>query len=232
MLPNWKNQIFYDIKRGVKIGKIVVAVSVYLRFAMGEGCHEVPLTTVGEQFRIGQRNARKVATGRLYESEGERVESVFTETRKAYPEDPIDWDEDVRRVDEETHEELVYELKHLHGNNADLPTLGDRKKIKDLKPTKTTLEKTYNFLRIAEGQQLPKVQVILNDKVPFKDQIMTHVLSVEAREEVFRQVSIKTEKMRKKSKVQQADEKMGQLTIDIGAEGRVPMELGSPANKV
>ena len=124
MLLNWKNQVFYDMKRGVKIGKIMVAVSVYLRFAMGEGCHEVPLTTVGEQFSIGQSNARKVATGRLYESEGERVESVFTETRKAYPEDPIDWDEEVRHVDEETREEVVYEFEHIHGGNADLPTLG------------------------------------------------------------------------------------------------------------
>ena len=61
---------------------------------------------------------------------------------------------------------------------------------------------------------------------------MTYVLSVEAREAVFRQVSIKTEKMQKKSRVYQADEKMGQLTIDIEAEGRIPMELGSPANKV
>ena len=94
------------------------------------------------------------------------------------------------------------------------------------------LEKTYHFLRIAEGQQPPKVWVILNDKVPFEDQIMTHVLSVEAREAVFRQVSIETEKMQKKSKVCQADEKMGQLTIDIEAEGRVQVELGSPANKV
>ena len=136
MLPNWKKQVFYDTKRGVKIGKITVAVSVYLRFAMGEGHHEVPLTTVGEQFRIGQRNARKVATGRLYKSEGERVESVFTETRKAYPEDPIDWDEEVRCVDDETCEEVVYEFEHIHGDNADLPTLGDRRKVKDLKPIK------------------------------------------------------------------------------------------------
>ena len=61
---------------------------------------------------------------------------------------------------------------------------------------------------------------------------MTHVLSVEAREAAFRQVGIETEKMQTKSKVHQADEKMGQLTVDIEAEGRVPMELGSPANKV
>ena len=126
----------------------------------------------------------------------------------------------------------MYEFKHIHRDNADLPTLGDRKKVKDLKPVKAMLEKTYHFPRIAEGQQPPKVQVILNDKVPFEDQIMTHVLSVEAREAVFRQVSIDTEKMQKKFKVHQGDEKMGQLTIDLGAEGRVPMELGSPANKV
>ena len=94
-----KKSSIYDTKRGVKIGKIAVAVSVYLRIVMGEGHHEVPWTTVGEQFGIGQRNTRKVAAGRLYESEGERVESVFTETRKAYPEDPIDWDEEVRHVD-------------------------------------------------------------------------------------------------------------------------------------
>ena len=76
MLPNWKNQVFNDTKRGVNIGKIVVAVSVYLGFAMGEGHHEVPLTIVGEQFRIGQRNTRKVATGRLYKSEGESGECL------------------------------------------------------------------------------------------------------------------------------------------------------------
>ena len=76
MLPNWKNKVFYDTKRGVQIGKIVVAVSVYLRFVMGEGHCEVPLTTVGEQFRIGQRNARKVDTGRLYKSKGESGECL------------------------------------------------------------------------------------------------------------------------------------------------------------
>ena len=61
---------------------------------------------------------------------------------------------------------------------------------------------------------------------------MTHVLTVEAREAVFRQVGIKTEEMQKKSKVHQANEKMSQLTVDIEAEERVPMELESPAYKV
>ena len=136
------------------------------------------------------------------------------------------------RVSSQKQGRIVYEFEHIHVDNADLPTLGDRKKVKELKPVKAMLEKTYHFLRIVEGQQLPNVQVMLNDKVPFEDQIMTHVLSVEATEAVFRQVSIKTEKMQKKSKVHQVDEKMGQLTINIGAEGRVPMELGSPANKV
>ena len=155
MLPNWKNHVFYDTKGGVKVGKI--AAVVCLRFMMGEGHRELQLTTVGEQFGIGQRNARKVATGRLYESEGDRVDSVFTETRKAYPDDPIDWDEEVRCVDYETCEDVVHEFEHIHGDNANLPTLEDRKKVKDLKPIKAMLDKTYHFLRIAEGQQSPKV---------------------------------------------------------------------------
>ena len=41
---------------------------------------------------------------------------------QAYPEDPIDWDKEVRHVDEETHEEVVYEFEHIPGDNADLPT--------------------------------------------------------------------------------------------------------------
>ena len=56
---------------------------------------------------------------------------------------PIDWDEEVRHVDEETHEEVEYEFKHIHGDNADLPTLGDRKKVKDLKPVKALFKRKH-----------------------------------------------------------------------------------------
>ena len=73
MLPNWRHQIFYNSTKCVKIGKVAAAITVYLRFALGERRRDVPLTTVGQQFAIGQRNARKVVTGKLYDSEGKRV---------------------------------------------------------------------------------------------------------------------------------------------------------------
>ena len=80
MLPNWKHSIFYYHKCGSKIGKIAAAVAVYVRFALGERCQDVPLKTVGEMFVISQRSVKKVITGKLYDSEERRVESIFKET--------------------------------------------------------------------------------------------------------------------------------------------------------
>ena len=68
MLPNWRHQIFYNSTKHVKIGKVAAAITVYLRFALGERPRDVPLTTIRQQFAIGQRNARKVITGKLYDS--------------------------------------------------------------------------------------------------------------------------------------------------------------------
>ena len=87
MLPSWGHQILYNSTKCVKIGKVAAAITVYHRFTLGERPRDVPLTTVGQQFAIGQGNARKVVTGKLYDSEGKRV---FKKTRKAYPDDPID----------------------------------------------------------------------------------------------------------------------------------------------
>ena len=53
------------------------AITVYLRFALGEKHREVPLVTVGKQFPIGQQNARKVVTGKLYDTEGIQVKNIF-----------------------------------------------------------------------------------------------------------------------------------------------------------
>ena len=52
MLPNWKHPVFYQ-ERGSKVGKVATAVAVCIRYALGEGCREVPLTTVGGMFAIG-----------------------------------------------------------------------------------------------------------------------------------------------------------------------------------
>ena len=60
MLPSWRLSVFYHSSKHVKIGKVAAAITVYLRFALGEKPREVPLVTVGKQFPIGQWNARKV----------------------------------------------------------------------------------------------------------------------------------------------------------------------------
>ena len=48
MLPNWRHQIFYNSTKHVKIGKVATAITVYLRFALGERPRYVPLTTAGQ----------------------------------------------------------------------------------------------------------------------------------------------------------------------------------------
>ena len=54
-------------------------------------------------FATGQRSACKVITGKLYDSEGGRVESIFKKTRKAYLDDPINWDEEVANASNRSH---------------------------------------------------------------------------------------------------------------------------------
>ena len=46
MLPNWRHQIFYNSTKHVKIVKVATAITVNLRFALGERPRDVPLTTV------------------------------------------------------------------------------------------------------------------------------------------------------------------------------------------
>ena len=140
MLPNWRHQIFYNSTKCVKIGKVATAITVYLRCALGKRPRDVPLTTVGQQFAIGQRNARKVITGKLYDSEGKRDENILKKTRKAYPDDPIDWAEEMANVSNITQEKVMYEFYHQDGENADLPMVGASTKIRDLKPVSGILE--------------------------------------------------------------------------------------------
>ena len=54
MLPSWRHNVFYHSSKHVKIGKMAAAITVYLRFTLGEKPREVPLVTVGKQFPIGQ----------------------------------------------------------------------------------------------------------------------------------------------------------------------------------
>ena len=54
MLLSWIHNVFYHSSKCVKINKVAAAITVYLRFALGENPREVPLVTVGKQFPIGQ----------------------------------------------------------------------------------------------------------------------------------------------------------------------------------
>ena len=120
---------------------MAAAITVYLRFALGERPRDVPLTTVGQQFAVDQRNARKVVTGTLYNSKGKRVKNIFEKTIKAFPDDPIDWDEKVANASNITQEKVMYyDFYHQDGENVDLPMVGASIKIRDLKPVSGILE--------------------------------------------------------------------------------------------
>ena len=58
---------------------------------MGEKMKDVTLTTIGELFPIGERQARKVALGKLYDTKGKCIEDLFLKTGRVYEGDPIDW---------------------------------------------------------------------------------------------------------------------------------------------
>ena len=160
MLPNWRHSIFHHSSKHVKIGKVVAAIMVYLRFALGERPREVPLVTVGKQFPIGQQNARKVVTGKLHVTKGIRVKIIFKETRRAYPDDPIDWDAELANASN-IIEEVIYEFYHKERKNTNLPMVGKPIKIRDLKAVSGLLEWTLNFPRLSDDTT-PKLRVMFN----------------------------------------------------------------------
>ena len=133
MLPSWRHSIFYHSSKQVKIGKVAAAIKVYLRFTLGEKPREVPLVTVEKQFSIGQQNARKVVTGKLYDTKGIQIENIFKKTRRAYPNNPIDWDAALANTSYITEEEMIYEFYHKEGENASLPMVGKPIKTRDLR---------------------------------------------------------------------------------------------------
>ena len=80
----------------------------------------------------------------MYDSEGRRVKSIFKQTRKAYVDDPINWDEEMENALNISQEEVIYKFDHQDGENADIPMLGAKTKVEDLKPVKAILEKKFS----------------------------------------------------------------------------------------
>ena len=208
---------------------MATAITVYLRIALGERPRDFPLTTVGQQFVIGQRNARKVITGKLYNSEGKRVENIFRKTRKPYPDDPIEWDEEVTNASNITQEQVMYEFYHQDGENMDLPMVGASTKIRDLKPVPGILERTPNFLRSSDESQIPRLRVVFNRSHSFENQVVSKVASKEAREVMYRQVGIETASTSRRATEKS---KVKPLTIDKPKGVVKQMELGSPMTKM
>ena len=91
MLPDWMHPIFKQKVKYQSVGKIAVAVTVFLQYAMGEKAKDVTLTTIGELFPIGEQQVRKVAMGKLYDTEGKCVEDLFLKMGRTYEGDPINW---------------------------------------------------------------------------------------------------------------------------------------------
>ena len=91
MLPDWMHPIFKQKVKYQPVGKIAAAVTVFLRYAVGKKAKDVTLTTIGELFPIAEQQASKVAMGKLYDTEGKRIEDQFLKMGRAYEGDPIDW---------------------------------------------------------------------------------------------------------------------------------------------
>ena len=91
MLPDWMHPIFKQKVKYRPVGKIAVAVMVFLQYTMGEKAKDVTLTTIGELFPIGEWQVRKVAMGKLYDTEGKCIEDLFLKTERTYEGNPINW---------------------------------------------------------------------------------------------------------------------------------------------
>ena len=58
---------------------------------MGEKAKDVTLTTIGELFPIGEWQVRKVAMGKLYDTEGKCIKDLFLKMGRTYKGDSINW---------------------------------------------------------------------------------------------------------------------------------------------
>ena len=172
MLPDWNHRVFKDDSKYRSVGKITAVVAIYLRYAMGEENKDVKLTTVGELYSIGERQLRKVIMGKLYDTEGKRVEQIFTKTGRAYEGDPIDWNKEAKEAGEIVPENIVYEVTNKEGPDADLPLLGVQVKVKDIQPVEATVPKMKYFPRLPGQSPQRIVRVTINKDDSFLKQLV------------------------------------------------------------
>ena len=190
MLPDWNHHIFMDDSKYRPVGKITAAVAIYLRYTMGEESKDVRLTTVGDLYPIGKRQVRKVITEKLYNTEGRRVEQIFTKSGRAYEGDPVDWSKEPKEAGEIVPENIVYEVTNKEGLDANLPLAGVWVKAKDIQLVEATVPKTKYFLRLAGQSPQPIVHVTINKDNSFSKQIVQQVATSEARAEIYKKLGV------------------------------------------
>ena len=167
MLPDWTHPIFKQKAKYQPVGKIAVAVKVFLQYAMGEKAKDVTLTTINELFPIGEQQARKVALGKLYDTEGKRVEDLFLKTGRAYEGDPIDWKQEAKEVLEVDNENVIYEFMNKAGPDVPLPLAGTQIKASELRPVEAAIQKTKYFPHTAGESPQPVVWVMISQDEGF-----------------------------------------------------------------
>ena len=191
MLPDWNHRVFKDDSKYRSVGKITAAVAVYLRYAMGEETKDVKLTTVGELYPIGERQVRKVITGKLYDTEGKRVEQISTNTGRAYEGDLIDWNKEAKEAGEIEPENIMYEVTNKEGPDADLLLPGVQVKAKDIQLVAATVPKMKYFPRLPGQSPELIVHVNINRDDLFLKQLVQQVATSEARAKIYKQLGMK-----------------------------------------
>ena len=173
---------------------------------MCEENKDMKLTTVGELYPIGERQVRKIVTEKLYDTEGKRMEQIFTKTGIAYEGDPIDWNKEVKEAGEIVPENIWYEVTNKEGPDADLPLLGIQVKAKEILPVEATVPKTKYFPRLPGQSPQPIVHVTINKDDSFSKQLVQHVATSDARAEIYKQLGV-------------------ELTITEGTKGETSLEV-------
>ena len=142
----------------------------------------------------------------MYDTEGRRVEQIFTKTGRAYEGDLVDWSKEAKEAGEIVPENIVYEVTNKEGPDADLPLAGVRVKVKDIQMVEATVPKTKYFLRLAGQSPQPIVRVTINKDDSFSKQIVQQLATSEARAEIYKQLGV-------------------ELTTTKGAEGETSSEM-------
>ena len=190
MLPDWMHPIFKQKAKYWPVGKIAVAVMVFLLYTMGEKAKDVTLTTISELFPIGEQQTRKVAMGKLYDTKGKCIEGLFLKMGRAYGGDPINWKQEAKEVLEVDKENIIYEFMNKAGPDAPLPLAGTQIKASELRPVEAVVPKSRYFPRTAGESPQPVVRVMISQNEGFANQLVQQVPLPQAHSEIYRQIGV------------------------------------------